>query len=105
MASIAGDGMLRPADDLLAPAVATTIGKLQLEDADAAVVKLAKRYAAAIDAAADQAGALERLGPKLLTALNALGASPRARSILRARSGGGGNVGPNRLQALREARR
>jgi len=94
--------VLRDADELLAPAVAATVGKLQLEDADAAVVKLAQAYAAAIDTDTD-GEALEKLGPKLLAALQALQATPAARA--RRRSGGGGNVGPNRLEELRAARR
>ena len=97
--------MLRSADELLGPAVEEAIGSLNLAPEDAAAVRLARSYAAAIDTAANPQDALERFGPKLLAALNALGASPRSRSILRARGGGGGNAGPNRLTQLREARR
>jgi len=95
--------VLRDADELLLPAVEATLGKLTLEDADAAVVKLAQRYAAVIDASETPAAALEVFGPKLLSALSALQATPAARA--RRRSGGGGNVGPNRLEELRAARR
>ena len=98
--------MLRPADSLLAPAVETTLAnlaKVGLTDSDAAVVRLAQSYAAAIDGAEDPAEALQALGPKLLAALQALQATPAARA--RRRPQGGGSAGPNRLQALREARR
>ena len=94
--------MLRDADKLLAPAVERTLGELQLGTVDDAVATLAQRYAAAIDA--DSEGdALEALGPKLLATLQALQATPAARS--KVKTGGGGDAGPNRLQALREARR
>ncbi|HEV8653331.1 MAG TPA: hypothetical protein VG276_29035 [Actinomycetes bacterium] len=126
--------MLRSADELLGPALAETLGHLTLADEDAALVKLAERYAAAIDRAAELAAeadaigegldpddlpgrqrlallaakvegqaVLGNLGPKLLQALAALQATPAARA--RRRGGGGGDAGPNRLQALREARR
>jgi hypothetical protein len=94
--------MLRDADKLLGPAVERTLGKLQLGTVDDAVATLAQRYAAAIDADSEGA-ALEDLGPKLLAALQALNATPAARA--RRRPQGGGDAGPNRLQALRAARR
>lgn len=95
--------MLQSADKLLAPAVATTVDALPLTDADTALAKLAERYAAMIDSSEDPAEALEAFGPKLLATLQALQATPAARSKITVR--GGGNAGPNRLQALREARR
>jgi hypothetical protein len=125
--------MLRDADELLAPAVAATVGALQLtDDRDAAVVRLTQRYAAAIDLAADLAAEADQvqldpddpighiqlsrlaaqveavavlgtLGPKLLAALQALQATPAARA--RRKGGGGDRAEPNRLQALRAARR
>lgn len=91
--------MLRDAETLLGPAVEQTLTALELVDADAALVKLTRRYAAAID----DDGDLEKLGPKLLAALQALQATPAARA--RRRHGGGANAGPNRLQELRAARR
>lgn len=125
--------MLRDADELIAPAVEATISACQLQDADAALAKLARRYAAAIDRAAELAAdadtvsdrldpgdatgrqqltllaakvedqaVLASLGPRLLAALTALGATPAARA--RRRSGGGDRAAPSRLQALREAR-
>lgn len=94
--------MLRSADELLAPAVAASVAGLELAPSDAAVVRLAQSYAAAIDGAEDPRDALEKLGPKLLAALQALQATPAARA--RRRPQGGGSAGPNRLQALRDAR-
>jgi hypothetical protein len=97
------------------------------------VVKLAERYAAAIDQAAELAAAADQvhldpddpightqlaqlaakveaqavlgaLGPKLLAALQALQATPAARA--RRKGGGGGDrAGENRLTQLRAARR
>src|SRR6266536_3621101 len=61
-----GDILLRDSTELLAPAVAETIAALALKPEDAAAVKLAQRYAAAIDA---DAAALDFLGPKLLAVL------------------------------------
>src|SRR6266511_1663858 len=70
-----GGRVLRDADELLLPAVSAAIGALTLEDSDAAVVKLAQAYAAAIDTDAE-GDELEKLGPKLLAALTALQATP-----------------------------
>jgi hypothetical protein len=126
--------MLRDADQLLVPKVEATLGALELAPADAALVRLVRDYAAAIDKAAELAADVEAaegtldpddiigrrqlaelarkverqavlatLGPKLLAALEALGATPAARN--RGRAGGGGHGGDSRLQALREARR
>jgi hypothetical protein len=92
--------MLRDAGELLAPAVAGTITALTLTAADAAAVKLAERYAAAIDAGEDT---LEKLGPKLLAALESLGATPQARARLKEGRAAGGK--PSGLHALREAHR
>lgn len=62
--------------------VAESARALSNTPADAAAVQLAKQYAAAIDAseAGRRAEVLERLGPKLLSALDALGATPRGRA-------------------------
>lgn len=93
-----GCGVLQPADRLLVPAVEETLAALTLTEADTAAVKLARRYATAID----QDGDLQRLGPALLSCLAALNATPAARGRLRqevtdAPTGG--------LRKLREARR
>lgn len=115
-------------DHLLLPAVMETIGKLELDDADAGAVRLAQRYAATIDEARRLAAALDRmpysedtfkavaalkakvdaqtvldtLGPKLLDVLQQLGATPKARAQLK---GGGAQRGQtSRLAALRSAR-
>ena len=94
---------LRSTTDLIAPAVAETIASLDREDVDAGAVRLATRYAAAIDAAPEEIAhqVLNDLGPKLLVCLEALGATPRARA---AAGKGGAQRGPSKLQALREAR-
>jgi len=95
--------VLRSADELLGPAVKQAIADLPLAVADSAAVKLAERYAAAIDSAANPNKALATFGPKLLAALAALQATPAARSKWR-RGRGGGDAGEGRLQALRAAR-
>ncbi len=94
---------LRSADTLIAPAVAETIKQLTLGPEDAAAVRLAERYAAAIDAApaTEQQETLDKLGPKLLAALESLGATPKARAALKTQPAGTGG----RLEALRAARR
>ena len=94
--------MLRDAGDLLVPAVAAIIDVIPLAAADMAAAKLAERYAAAIDAADVPAEALERLGPKLLAALESLGATPAARARLKEGKPAGGNK-PGGLAALRQA--
>jgi hypothetical protein len=71
---------LRNAEDLLLPAVETTIAALQLGERDAAVAQLARAYAAAIDEASVPAYALRYLGPLLLKVLTALRAVPAARA-------------------------
>jgi hypothetical protein len=60
----------------MVPALAVTIADLKLLGADTALVKLAATYAIAIDAGGD----LDKLGPKLLDCLTALGATPAARA-------------------------
>lgn len=127
--------MLRDADELLGPALAATVRALEpLDKRDAAVVRLAERYAALIDTAANLAAAaerileladegdvdvlgqlaalaarverqtvLEKLGPKLLAALQQLQATPAARA--RQQRGGGDRADSGRLQGLRAARR
>src|SRR5258707_14816301 len=96
--------MLRDAGELLGPAVAGAVAALTLAPADGAAVKLAQRYAAAIDDADNRAEALERLGPRLLAALESLGATPAARAKLKEGKATGGGK-PSGLQALREAHR
>jgi hypothetical protein len=60
-------------------AVEAAIGELELSGSDKGAVELALTYAREIDTGVDQ---LEALGPKLLTTLEALGATPRARAAL-----------------------
>jgi hypothetical protein len=89
---------LQPADATLLHAVTALVPSLRLTDADQGAVRLAEHYAQAIDAAEDKAEALEKLGPRLLAALESLGATPRARAAFLK---GGGRSGPSRLDAFR----
>lgn len=100
-----GNGRIRSASDLLLPAVQETIAKLVLTPEDTAAATLAEHYARTIDAASEEleADTLKELGPKLLGCLEALGATPRARALLR--KGVPGNGGPTKLQEIRNARR
>lgn len=93
---------LVPADRRLGPAVAETISALSLTPQDAAAARLAERYAREVDDAEDPAEMLDRLGPKLLSALVQLGATPAARAAVLK---GGATGAPNRLDVLRAAGR
>lgn len=96
---------LRDADELILPAVKATIAALEATtDADTGIIKLAERYAAALDAATttrEKAYALRYLGPLLHDALESLGATPAARSKTTGRTAAGGG----QLAQLRAARR
>jgi len=109
----------------LARFVRETLEKLQLQPEDAAVSALAVEYAETIDNAAELAKAAEALpydpdtavmvarlktrvdahvvmvdlGPKLLAALDALGATPKARQVAGKPAPAGGK---SKLTALRE---
>lgn len=95
--------MLRDADTLLAPAVAETIAALDLAPEDTAAVRLTLQHAATIDACDNPEWAMRWLAPLLLDALEALGATPAARARLK--GGKPKDAAPNRLHALRAARR
>lgn len=87
-----------PEADQLAPAVEEALTALKLGERDAAAAQLARRYAAAIDQAADPAYALRWLGPLLLRTLGELQATPAAhpaRKPERSR--------PNQIERLRAA--
>lgn len=91
---------LQAVDNLLTPAVQDALKALQpVAPEDHAVRRLALRYARAIDNGGTDE--LETFGPKLLSALSALGATPAARAKLK---GGAATRAKSRLQALREAR-
>ena len=94
---------LRDVSDLLWPAVAETIASLDLKPEDAAAKKLAQRYAQVIDTNADQAWAMRWIGPLLLDALQALGATPAARAAL-TKGAKPPEDKPNGLAKLRAAR-
>lgn len=57
-----------------------TLKELALSEEYSAAAHLAIMYATAIDGAQSKASVLERLGPKLLTTLVELGATPRSRN-------------------------
>lgn len=86
----------------LAAAIEQTITVLELADPDKAVAELALVYARTIDDDSDQ---LEALGPKLLAALESLGASPRARAAIKKGVSSGNGPSPlDELRAKRDAR-
>jgi len=94
---------LTDAATLLTTAVADTLGALDLAAEDAAAERLARGYAATIDAADDPAWAYRWIGPLLLDTLEQLGATPAARARLS--KGGGGDAPQGQLAKLRQARR
>lgn len=97
---------LRDDDGKIAPAVRDAIDALTLQPEDDAAAALAVRYATTIDdAPADIAGTevLKLLGPPLLSVLEALGATPRARSA--PKKAGGGGDGPLAKLRAKEAER
>lgn len=117
-----------PTDRGLGPQVAATLSHLELKPEDAAVAELAREYARTIDTARIIAAQLARMpvtednaeelaklrakvaahstmadiGPKLLAALDALGATPKARAAAKDQkppAAGGGKLGA--MQAVR----
>jgi hypothetical protein len=86
----------------LSDSVDAALTEATTEAQDGGTVMLARYLAAAIDEAPDPIAALERLGPKLLAVLEALGMSPRARATA-AKGATGGPVG-NPLDELRARR-
>lgn len=98
---------IRSADDLISPAVANAIHERrhELTDEDIAAVRLAQRYAAAIDDG--DTDTLAQMGPKLLAVLEQLGATPKARAVIGTRIAAVKDTsGPTttKLQAIRAAR-
>jgi hypothetical protein len=93
---------LRSADTLFAPAVHDALNALQIAAEDVAAAQLARRYAEALDKAPDDAEVLAEFGPKLLSVLTALGATPRGRAALGRKSAQ--PRGTRRLEVLRAAR-
>jgi hypothetical protein len=112
---------VRDASQLLYPAVQETIASLGLLGNDAAAVKLAQQYARVIDSqpghcrgcddedcrrAQTSAWAARWLGPLLLQALEALGATPAARAAMAKSKPGtpAGAPAKTKLELLREQR-
>ena len=91
---------LRPADDLLAPVVATSIQALELDGKDAAAAQLATVYARVIDGARDPAWAARWIGPLLLQALAELHATPASRKAGKAKEPA--KRAPSRVAQLRQ---
>lgn len=87
---------------LVSTALSDALANLDLEESDAAAVRLAERFADAIDSAADVEEALATFGPKLRLVLESLGATPRGRLTLAGSDKGSDSGG--RLAALRAAR-
>lgn len=93
----------------MVPAVAATLAALPLAKVDDGAARLARIYAQALDDAAGiedveaRALAVSRVGPRLLTALEALGATPRARGLM-TRGGTAADAkpqAPGRLASIR----
>ena len=95
---------LRDASELLWPSVAETLTQLDLGSEHAAAKKLAQRYAQVIDEHRDQAYALRWIGPLLLDALEALGATPVAQAAL-TKGAKPADAQENQLDKLRAARK
>lgn len=101
---MAGDkGRIRSADDSMLAAVQRTIaaldGSLSVEDSAAAT--LAEVYARQIDSELPPE-VLEKVGNRLLACLEALGATPRARSTIRKGVATGGQPKLSRLRSARQ---
>lgn len=90
---------LQSVDGMLGPAVTETLHQLNLSPQDTAAARLARRYATAIDEG--DAETLEKLGHRLLAALESLGATPRARALIKK---GNASEAGGKLQTLRAAR-
>jgi len=71
-------------------AVAAALKDAPLLPRDAAAVALVKRYAAMLDTMAHDPETLDRLGPKLLAALSALGMTVAARGVVKGGESGAG---------------
>ena len=85
----------------MAYALEETLEALQTRPEDAALIRLARSLAAAIDADDRQGVTLAELSSKLLAVLVALGATPASRAKVKEVTSSGGS----RLEALRSARR
>jgi hypothetical protein len=100
-AADAAEVTLRPADDLLGPAIEQRLADPGLEGSAAAAAQLVRQYARVIDRSKDQAWSMRWLGPLLLDALTAINATPMSRSKLPKDTG---RREPSALDRLRAAR-
>jgi hypothetical protein len=99
----AGSGApnLRAVEHTMTGAVEATLEALETLPEDAALIRLARSLAAAVDADDRQGVTLAELSSKLLAVLVQLGATPASRKDPKVVTSGGGT----RLEALRAARR
>jgi hypothetical protein len=96
---------LRSVEQLIEPAVRSSVEALGLGRVDDGLVKLALRYAKAIDDHPDNAWAMRWLAPHLLECLTALGATPAARAAVRdAGTGVTGKAPAARVSGLAQLR-
>ena len=112
-------GRVRNPDELLVPAVESSLEALNLDGRDAGAAALARLYASAIDGARNEAAALKVLAPGFLKVLTALGATPssgrrplpaqepsgRLAELRRNSRAPGRRAAADPLEALRRARR
>jgi hypothetical protein len=94
---------LRSSDALLLSAVTEAIAALGVAPEDSAASRLARAYAQEIDERnpEESVEVLDKLGPKLLATLDALGATPKSRGRVTKTA----PVGESELERLRAARR
>ena len=92
------------APDTLAEALAEALRSVPVRPEDAAVVALARCYAAVVDAAAtaEAQAVLAELGPKLLAVLVELGMTPRARAAVLGKGSPARRGERTKLDELRE---
>jgi hypothetical protein len=91
----------------LTRALAAAVKDARPSPRDAAALALARRYAQLIDAARgelEESDTLDRLGPKLLAALSALGLTLAGRGTKAKGGDQGGSTGSTALDELRQRR-
>jgi hypothetical protein len=104
-AADAAEIALRPAGDLLEPAVRETLDALGLDGQDAAAAQLAVQMARTIDRCKDPSWGYRWLAPELLRILGELGGTPRARSKATQKRDPVRSAQASRIQELRAAHR
>lgn len=96
---------IQSADRTCIGALALTLDALSLGDEDRAAIELARTLASALDAAvsAGDNALVDKLAPRFLASLEALGATPRSRAGLRAARVESPEAGALSLATLRAA--